>query len=102
MLLTRSSICLVAGTMVVMLTEAAGEDAPHDGFVSVRAMAAAVALMTALLVVAAAWRRSKSGNLPPCRSGWIPWLGAGIAFGKAPLHYIESCRNEVGHSAVNL
>lgn len=83
--------------MVILLAEVAAEvTASHDyhGLVSVPAVVAL--LVTVLLVLAAAWRRRKSGNLPPCRSGWIPWLGAAIPFGKAPLHYIETCRNEVG------
>ena len=80
-----------------MLTEAAAEvtaSSDYSGYVSVPAVVAL--LLTVLVVFAAVGRHTKSGNLPPCRSGWIPWLGAAIPFGKAPLHYIESCKNEVG------
>ena len=35
-------------------------------------------------------------NLPPERSGWIPWLGCAVAFRKAPLQFIEDTRKAVG------
>lgn len=34
-------------------------------------------------------------NLPPERSGWLPWLGCAVAFGKAPLFFIQKMRREV-------
>lgn len=52
-----------------------------------------VGSLIVLLMVAC--RCSKGVQLPPTRSGWIPWLGAAVGFGKAPLHYIETCRQEV-------
>ena len=38
------------------------------------------------------WRRQ---NLPPERSGWIPWLGCALDFGKAPLFFIQETREKV-------
>ena len=32
---------------------------------------------------------------PPCIGGWIPWIGAGFEFGKAPLEFIEKARIKV-------
>lgn len=32
---------------------------------------------------------------PPCIRGWIPWIGAGFEFGKAPLEFIEKARIKV-------
>nr|XP_058162811.1 24-hydroxycholesterol 7-alpha-hydroxylase isoform X2 [Dasypus novemcinctus] len=33
---------------------------------------------------------------PPCIGGWIPWIGAGFEFGKAPLEFIEIARIKYG------
>ncbi|XP_044108110.1 24-hydroxycholesterol 7-alpha-hydroxylase isoform X1 [Neovison vison] len=33
---------------------------------------------------------------PPCIRGWIPWIGAGFEFGKAPLEFIEKARIKYG------
>lgn len=33
---------------------------------------------------------------PPCIQGWIPWIGAGLEFGKAPLEFIEKARIKYG------
>lgn len=38
---------------------------------------------------------SKNSNEPPCISGWIPWIGAALQFGKAPLEFIEQARLKV-------
>ncbi|XP_072552049.1 24-hydroxycholesterol 7-alpha-hydroxylase [Salminus brasiliensis] len=35
-------------------------------------------------------------NAPPCIRGWIPWLGAALEFGKAPLHFIAQARTKYG------
>ncbi|XP_033113228.1 24-hydroxycholesterol 7-alpha-hydroxylase-like [Anneissia japonica] len=35
-------------------------------------------------------------NCPPTISGWIPWMGVGVEFGKAPLTYIECARQKHG------
>lgn len=40
-------------------------------------------------------------NAPPCIKGWIPWFGAGLEFGKAPLTFISQARDKVsGYSIV--
>ncbi|KAM9316388.1 24-hydroxycholesterol 7-alpha-hydroxylase [Gastrophryne carolinensis] len=33
---------------------------------------------------------------PPCIRGWLPWLGAALEMGKAPLEFIERARQERG------
>ncbi len=32
---------------------------------------------------------------PPVESGWIPWLGCAVAFGKAPLLFIQQTKEKV-------
>ena len=39
-------------------------------------------------------RRSRH-QLPPQRSGLVPWLGCALAFGKEPLFFIQKTRKEV-------
>ncbi|XP_014419850.2 24-hydroxycholesterol 7-alpha-hydroxylase isoform X1 [Camelus dromedarius] len=39
------------------------------------------------------WRNLRG---PPCIGGWIPWIGAGFEFGKAPLEFIEKARIKYG------
>ncbi|XP_045399632.1 24-hydroxycholesterol 7-alpha-hydroxylase [Lemur catta] len=38
----------------------------------------------------------KNFRRPPCIKGWIPWVGAGFEFGKAPLEFIEKARIKYG------
>lgn len=38
----------------------------------------------------------KGLHRPPCIQGWIPWIGAGFEFGKAPLEFIEKARIKYG------
>ncbi|EDM18706.1 cytochrome P450, family 39, subfamily a, polypeptide 1 (predicted), isoform CRA_b [Rattus norvegicus] len=40
--------------------------------------------------------RWKNLRGPPCIQGWIPWIGAGFEFGKAPLEFIEKARIKYG------
>lgn len=40
--------------------------------------------------------QSKNFLGPPCIGGWIPWIGAGFEFGKAPLEFIEKARIKYG------
>lgn len=61
---------------------------------------ATVAAVIGPVLLLFAWscsrRLSQQGpNPPPCKKGWIPWLGVGLQFGKAPLHYIKSVHDEV-------
>ena len=60
---------------------------------------AAITVIGALAFLLVIYKRRADLRLPPERSGWIPWLGAAIPFGKAPLHYIKECRNEVSSPA---
>ncbi|CAI8057545.1 24-hydroxycholesterol 7-alpha-hydroxylase, partial [Geodia barretti] len=41
-------------------------------------------------------RRASELRFPPERSGWIPWLGCAVPFGKAPLHFIQETREMLG------
>ncbi|XP_037586081.1 24-hydroxycholesterol 7-alpha-hydroxylase isoform X2 [Cebus imitator] len=38
----------------------------------------------------------KNLRRPPCIKGWIPWIGVGLEFGKAPLEFIEKARIKYG------
>ncbi|XP_037698752.1 24-hydroxycholesterol 7-alpha-hydroxylase isoform X2 [Choloepus didactylus] len=38
----------------------------------------------------------KNLRRPPCIRGWIPWIGAGFEFRKAPLEFIEKARITYG------
>uniref|UniRef100_A0A2K5F6L4 24-hydroxycholesterol 7-alpha-hydroxylase n=1 Tax=Aotus nancymaae TaxID=37293 RepID=A0A2K5F6L4_AOTNA len=38
----------------------------------------------------------KNFRRPPCIKGWIPWIGVGLEFGKAPLEFIEKARIKYG------
>ncbi|KAL8619018.1 hypothetical protein ACOMHN_020716 [Nucella lapillus] len=43
------------------------------------------------------WPGNNEGkNLPPLYAGWIPWVGCALEFGKAPVHFIEQKRKELG------
>ena len=53
-----------------------------------------VAGFLGLLCLLVKSQRSRQ-NLPPERSGWVPWLGCAVAFGKAPLLFIEDTRKAV-------
>ena len=35
---------------------------------------------------------------PPLQSGFIPWFGVAVEFGKEPLHYVEKTRQKVATS----
>ena len=51
-----------------------------------------------LFILAQVYRRRQliaSRNLPPCYSGWIPFLGCAVEFGKEPLNFIEKMRQQV-------
>ena len=68
----------------------------HAGFVdrffdSGFMLSVVITLVTFMLFLV----KQKRGNNPPCYSGWIPWLGCAIEFGKAPLYFIEESRRKV-------
>lgn len=57
------------------------------------------AVLGLLLYVAAQVYKNKqihaAAGLPPCNSGWIPFLGCAVEFGKEPLNFIEDMRKKV-------
>ncbi len=55
--------------------------------------------LTLFMLLLLFFRKNKC-ILPPCYSGWIPWLGCAIEFGKAPLHFIDESKQKVGWSDV--
>lgn len=46
------------------------------------------------------FRSSDKSNMPPSKTGWIPWVGVAIEFGKEPLNYIEKTRREVNYQMI--
>ncbi|XP_077173341.1 24-hydroxycholesterol 7-alpha-hydroxylase-like [Paroedura picta] len=55
------------------------------------------ALLLAYLVGRVLGHRRPCGRRPPpCIRGWIPWLGATLQFGRAPLAFIEQARRQYG------
>ncbi|KAM3930635.1 24-hydroxycholesterol 7-alpha-hydroxylase isoform 1-T1 [Leptodactylus fuscus] len=55
-----------------------------------------LALLAGFLTRRHLTRKSPSLPAPPCISGWIPWLGAALEMGKAPLEFIEQARQKHG------
>jgi len=53
-----------------------------------------VGLVTFLVLQKASVSRG-ADKLPPIRTGWLPWLGCALEFGKEPLHFIKRTRDEV-------
>ncbi|XP_025078738.1 24-hydroxycholesterol 7-alpha-hydroxylase-like isoform X1 [Pomacea canaliculata] len=37
-----------------------------------------------------------NSRIPPLYSGWIPWLGCAVDFGRAPLYFIDEKRRKLG------
>jgi 24-hydroxycholesterol 7alpha-hydroxylase len=58
------------------------------------ALAGLLGLLWFLGLCRSPWRSRL--RLPPERSGCIPWLGCAVEFGKAPLHFIEETRKQLG------
>nr|XP_060641322.1 24-hydroxycholesterol 7-alpha-hydroxylase [Anolis sagrei ordinatus] len=58
----------------------------------------AAALLTIILgaVLRLVLFRSRNSLEPPYISGWIPWVGAAIQFGRAPLTFIEQATLKYG------
>ena len=54
-----------------------------------------VAGMAGLLCLLKLRARGSRLRLPPERTGWIPWLGCALDFGRAPLHFIQKTREAV-------
>ncbi|XP_075057422.1 24-hydroxycholesterol 7-alpha-hydroxylase [Mixophyes fleayi] len=55
-----------------------------------------LALLAGLLTRSLLSRGPQSLPPPPCIRGWIPWLGAALEMGKAPLQFIERARQKHG------
>eukprot|EP00117_Sycon_ciliatum_P021447 scpid10192/ scgid18794/ 24-hydroxycholesterol 7-alpha-hydroxylase; Cytochrome P450 39A1; Oxysterol 7-alpha-hydroxylase len=39
---------------------------------------------------------SSSTSAPPCVSGWLPWIGCAVEFGKEPLLFLDATRKRLG------
>ncbi|XP_067401025.1 24-hydroxycholesterol 7-alpha-hydroxylase-like isoform X2 [Emydura macquarii macquarii] len=59
-------------------------------------MVVLLTLVLGFLMVTFVLFRQRNLNSPPCISGWIPWFGAALQFGKAPLEFIEQARVKYG------
>ena len=73
------------------------------------AFAAALCLGGLILLLFALWHvltRTHNGVLrtlwlnkgvhyPPVQSGWFPWVGCAVSFGREPLFYIQRTREKV-------
>ena len=55
-------------------------------------------LLTSLLLKRLATSHGGADKLPPIRSGWLPWLGCVLEFGKEPLNFIKRTKDEVTKS----
>lgn len=53
-----------------------------------------VATLITLLVLK---RAHRTDRFPPVRSGWLPWLGCALEFGREPLNFINRTKDEVTH-----
>ena len=47
------------------------------------------------VVIGFIFQKRSGSNQPPCYSGWLPYIGCAIEFGKAPLWFIEKSRKKV-------
>lgn len=50
-------------------------------------------LVTVVLIIFL--RQKKKHSFPPTHSGWVPWMGCAIEFGKSPLQFISSMKEKV-------
>ncbi|KAM5165073.1 24-hydroxycholesterol 7-alpha-hydroxylase [Mantella aurantiaca] len=53
-------------------------------------------VLTLLLVRSLLTRAPRGLPPPPCIRGWLPWLGAALQMGRAPLDFIEKARKKHG------
>ncbi|KAK7107491.1 24-hydroxycholesterol 7-alpha-hydroxylase-like [Littorina saxatilis] len=67
---------------------------------NVHVLLTAVVLGLVSLLLQIFWRRiiakNGRGDSPPMHTGWFPWIGCAVEFGKAPVHFIEAKRKEMG------
>lgn len=54
-----------------------------------------LATLVTLLVMKRAAASRGPYRLPPVRSGWLPWIGCALEFGKEPLNFIKRTQDEV-------
>ena len=59
-------------------------------------MAAIMLLLLGVGLVLVCLNHKSAPNCPPMKSGFIPWLGCAVEFGKAPLAMIRKSQQEVG------
>ena len=51
-----------------------------------------------LIALAVRWLAKRSRSLaPPSVSGWLPWVGCAVSFGKAPLEFIAKTKEQLGN-----
>ena len=53
-----------------------------------------IVLAIPVIIIILRQREGRRKNLPPLKSGWIPWIGVAFDFGKEPLFYIHTTRKE--------
>lgn len=56
-------------------------------------------LLGAPLLLYAMWRlwnmhKRSNAQHPPVQSGWLPWIGCAVDFGREPLYYIDRTRKK--------
>jgi len=56
---------------------------------------AVVGLLTIFLAYTSRAHGHGTEKFPPVRSGWLPWLGCALEFGKEPLNFIKMTKDEV-------
>ena len=56
-----------------------------------------ITVLTLLLIIflRRGHKKNVDSKLPPIYSGWLPWIGCSVEFGKAPVHFVEQKRKEV-------
>lgn len=54
-----------------------------------------IATLAGLITLQVLRRAYRTDKLPPVRSGWLPWLGCALEFGKEPLNFIKRTKDEV-------
>ena len=54
-----------------------------------------LAVVVGLLTILRASTSRGTEKFPPVRSGWLPWLGCTLEFGKEPLNFIKKTKDEV-------
>lgn len=58
-------------------------------------LAVVVASLLLLQLTKTTAPQEEAGKFPPMRTGWLPWIGCAIQFGKEPLNFIKRTKDEV-------